>query len=57
MSDNVIKFRRPEKKPEPQNKSPRNRKPGGPVPGWLPFAVLLAIAVVIFFVQRSGAGV
>jgi len=49
MSDNVIKFRRPEKKPEPVEKKPR-----GPLPGWVPFAVLLVIALVIFFVQGSG---
>jgi len=47
MSDNVIKFRPPEKKPEP--KSERQR---GPLPRWLPFAGLIALALVIFFVQR-----
>jgi len=46
MSENVIKFRRPEKKPEPPVKKPR-----GPLPGWVPFAVLIVIALVIFFVQ------
>ena len=49
MSDNVIKFRRPEKKAEA--KPPRPRRP---LPGWVPFAVLLGVAVAIFFVQRSG---
>jgi len=49
MSDNVIKFRRPEKKSEP----PEN-KPRGPMPGWVPFAVLVGIALAIFFVQRAG---
>jgi hypothetical protein len=49
MSDNVLKFRRPEKTPEPPVKKPR-----GPMPGWVPFAVLVAIAVVIFFVQQGG---
>ena len=49
MSDNVVKFRRPEKKPEP----PAN-KPRGPLPGWVPFVVLLAIALVIFFLQGGG---
>lgn len=49
MSDNVIKFRRPEKKPEPPT-----RKPRGPMPGWAPFAALLGLALIIFFAQRSG---
>lgn len=49
MSDNVIKFRRPEKKPEPKLNKPR-----GPMPGWLPFAILLLLALIIFFVQRAG---
>ena len=49
MNDNVIKFRKPEKKPEPKPQRPR-----GPMPGWLPFAVLVGIALVIFFVQRGG---
>jgi hypothetical protein len=49
MSDNVVKFRRIEKKPEPPVKKPR-----GPAPGWVPFAVLVVVAVAIYFVQRSG---
>jgi hypothetical protein len=49
MSDNVVKFRRIEKKPEPPVKKPR-----GPAPAWVPFAALVAIAVVIYFVQQSG---
>ena len=49
MSDNVVKFRRIEKKPEPPVKKPR-----GPAPSWLPFAALVAIAVVIYLVQQSG---
>lgn len=48
MSDNVIKFRRPEKKPE--SKQPKVR---GPMPRWLPFAALFALALIIFFVQRA----
>ena len=47
--DNVVPFRRLEKKPEPEK-----RKPRGPLPGWVPFAVLVAIAVVIYFVQQPG---
>ncbi|MCP8884742.1 hypothetical protein NIM87_14605 [Devosia sp. XJ19-1] len=49
MSDNIIKFRRPETKPEPVSS-----KPAGPMPGWLPFAGIGALALIIFFVQRSG---
>ena len=56
MSDNVIKFRRPEKKPEPQSRKAQNRKPGGPMPGWVLFAALVGVAIVIFFVQRLGGG-
>jgi hypothetical protein len=51
MNDNVIKFRRPEKKPEPPV-----RKPRGPMPGWVPFAVLLAVALVIYAVQTGLLG-
>lgn len=47
MSDNVIKFRRPEKKPEP-----KKERQSGPIPRWLPFVALFAVALVIFFVQR-----
>ena len=50
MSDNVLKFRRPEKQPEP----PKVRPPRGPMPNWLPFAALVAVALVIYFVQQSG---
>lgn len=47
MSDNVVKFRRIEKKPDP-NKP----KPG--MPGWLPWVVLIAVAVAITAVQQAG---
>jgi hypothetical protein len=50
MSDNVVKFRRPEKKPEP----PKPKPPRGPMPNWLPFAVLVALALVIYFVGQAG---
>jgi hypothetical protein len=49
MSENVVKFRRPEKKPEPPVKKPR-----GPLPGWLPFAVLVAIAVAVYAARQAG---
>lgn len=52
MADNVIKFRKIEKKPEQAPKKPA----GGPPdwPKWLPFAVLVAIAVLIVVAQQSG---
>jgi hypothetical protein len=49
MNENVVKFRRQEKKPEPPAKKPR-----GPLPGWVPFAVLVAVAVAIYAVQQRG---
>lgn len=48
MSDNVLKFRRPEKQPEPPVKKPR-----GPMPNWAPFAVLLVLAFVIYGAQQA----
>ncbi|MET0436666.1 MAG: hypothetical protein ABW043_04165 [Devosia sp.] len=50
MSDNVVKFRVPPKKPEP----PQPKPPRGPMPNWLPFAVLFALALAIYFVSQSG---
>lgn len=50
MSDNVVQFRRIEKKPDPK---PPRQKP--PLPGWVPFAVLVAVAVVIYVLGQSGA--
>ena len=49
MNENVVKFRRPEKKPEPPVKKPR-----GPLPGWVPFAVLIALAVAIYAARQAG---
>lgn len=49
MNENVVKFRRPEKKPEPPVKKPR-----GPLPGWVPWAGLVAVAVCIYLAQRAG---
>ncbi|SEQ15063.1 hypothetical protein SAMN05428969_2203 [Devosia sp. YR412] len=49
MSENVVKFRRPEKKPEPPVKKPR-----GPLPGWVPWVGLVALAVVLYGVQQGG---
>jgi hypothetical protein len=48
MTDNVVKFRRIEKKPEPPVKKPR-----GPMPGWVPWAGLVAVALVIYVVQQA----
>lgn len=49
MSDNVVKFRPIEKKPEP--KPPRDKKP---LPGWVPFVALVAVAIAIYLAQQSG---
>ncbi|MBE7733081.1 hypothetical protein [Devosia faecipullorum] len=53
MSDNVIKFRRPEK-PNEKSKDQPAKTPGGAMPSWLPFALLFALALIIFFAQGSG---
>lgn len=50
MSDNVVKFRVPPKKPEP----PQPKRPRGPMPNWLPFAVLLVLAFAIYFAGQAG---
>jgi len=49
MSDNIVKFRRPEKQPEPPA-----RKPRGPLPGWVPFLVLAGLAVAIHALGQAG---
>lgn len=49
MSDNVVKFRRIEKKPEPK---PPGKKPE--LPGWVWFAGLIAVAVAIYAVRQAG---
>ena len=48
MSDNVVKFRRIEKKPEKQPE----KKPG--LPNWWPFAAVILVACAIYGLQRSG---
>jgi hypothetical protein len=49
MSDNVVRFRRNEKQPEPPPRRPR-----GPAPSWVWFAALVGLAVVIYLLQRAG---
>ena len=49
MNENVVRFRRPEKKPEPPVKKPR-----GPLPGWVPWLGLIVVAVAIYVAQQSG---
>jgi hypothetical protein len=49
MSDNVVQFRRIEKKPDPK---PPRQKPR--LPDWAPFAGLVAVAVVIYVLRQSG---
>ena len=49
MNENVVKFRRPEKKPGPPVKKPR-----GPMPGWVPWLGLILVAVAIYAAQQAG---
>ena len=49
MKENVVNFRRPEKKPEPPVKKPR-----GPLPGWVPWLGLVALAAAIYAAQQAG---
>ena len=49
MSDNVIKFRKIEKKPDPK----QPRKPPE-LPGWAPFVILVALALAIYAAQNAG---
>ena len=49
MSDNVLKFQRREKAPEPPQ-----RKPRGPLPSWVFFAAMVGLAVLIYFVGQAG---
>ena len=49
MTENVVKFRRPEKKPEPPVKKPR-----GPLPGWVPWLGLVAVAVALYAARQAG---
>lgn len=53
MADNVVRFRKVEKKPE---KKPSGKPPGkGPQwPNWLPWAVIVGASVAIVAVQQSG---
>jgi len=57
MADNVIKFRKIEKKPEPKKPDPRAlRPPGRPPkwPTWLPWAVIGMIGLGYFVLQSTG---
>jgi hypothetical protein len=49
MNDNVVKFRRIEKKPD-------KKPPGTPpkIPGWLPWVVLVAVAFALVAWQQLG---
>ena len=49
MSDNVVKFRPPPKKPDPQRPQ---KQPG--LPGWVPWAGLIVLALAIYGLQRGG---
>ena len=48
MKDNVVEFRRVEKKPD---KPPRKRPEP---PAWLPFVLLIVVALAIYGLQRAG---
>lgn len=50
MADNVIKFRRPEKQPEP----PKQRAPRE-LPAWLWWLAILVLAVVLVAVLQPAA--
>jgi hypothetical protein len=49
MSDNVVKFRKLEKKPEPPDEKPRR-----PVKNWQIWAALVVIAILLTAVQGVG---
>jgi hypothetical protein len=56
MADNVVKFRKIEKKPDP--KAPQQQRPPGKppsFPGWLPWVVLVVLAVVLTAVSNPAA--
>lgn len=62
MADNVVRFRRPEKKPEtprPGGQKPDGRKPGRPAMSQgrlslLAWAAIVGIAIAIVAAQQSG---
>lgn len=49
MADNVIKFRKIEKKPDP---SKPKKKPE--LPGWVAWVGLIVVAIVVYGLQRAG---
>ena len=49
MNDNVLKFQRPEKAPEPPQKKPR-----GPLPSGALFVIMIAVAIAIYLAQQAG---
>lgn len=49
MSDNIVKFRPIEKKPDPRQPK---KQPG--LPGWVPWAGLVVVALVIYGLQQGG---
>jgi hypothetical protein len=52
MADNVVKFRKIEKKPEPKQPRPPGEPPQWPA--WLPWAVVIALAVGLVALQNIG---
>jgi hypothetical protein len=56
MADNVVKFRKIEKKPDP--KAPQKPRPPGEPPNypvWLPWAVLVVLAIGLAVFQNPAA--
>lgn len=56
MADNVIKFRKIEKKPDPKSGGAPGKGPEKQPdwPAWLPWAVLIALAIALTGLQLSG---
>ncbi len=51
MSDNVVKFRKIKKKPEPKPRKPFNAQQ---IPNWVYWALLVGVALIVYWARRSG---
>jgi hypothetical protein len=54
MVDNVVKFRRVDRKPEPKAPPPRGPRKPPQWPAWLPWAVIVGAAVLFTLAQNAG---